>query len=37
MIFKYVFLYCSEQINDENTGCDTYRDDILEVMNDVQD
>ena len=29
--------YCSDQINDENTGCDTYRDGILEVMNDIQD
>ena len=27
----------SDEINDENTGCDTYRDGILEVMNDVQD
>ena len=32
-----MFFHCSNQINDENTGCDTYRDDILEVMNNVKD
>ena len=33
-----MFSYCSDQIiNDENTGCDVYRDSILEVMDNVKD
>ena len=32
-----MFSYCSDQINDENTGCDAYRDSILEVMDNVKD
>lgn len=32
-----MFSYCSDQINDENTGCDVYRDGILEVMDNVKD